>query len=181
MPHRLIVGLKGFADEDSLYLASKEFEPLKASFLRLDDDRYDIGAYVDAAESSPGQETCFLNSHSEIVAEGWLERLYSHLCRPHVGLVGATASFEAQPDLRFPIPHIRSNAFMISNDLLCSCSHDWDLSHEDGRVVRREWTEQSNLQSDGEGSGHPGRGPERPRLSPLLVALQRYVPAGRPI
>ncbi|WP_426052968.1 hypothetical protein, partial [Bacillus sp. DC4300-2b2] len=95
----------------------------------LDDNNFDIGAYIEVARQLNSDSICFLNTTSEILADHWLYKLASNLSAPGVGLVGATSSFESMrsADIAFPSfpnPHIRSNAFMISRKLFCTVTHD---------------------------------------------------------
>ncbi len=88
----------------------------------------DLAAYRLAAEHAAwAEELCFVNSHSEPLADGWLAALHEGLHGPGVGIVGATGSHEstysAAPrplkPLRkrqyppFPNPHLRTNGFML--------------------------------------------------------------------
>ncbi|MGB2953028.1 MAG: hypothetical protein WBB74_06520 [Gaiellaceae bacterium] len=125
--HSLLVVFNGFSDERPPLetLEGLVFEPL-----HLTEPMIDLAAYGTAAESVQATHLCFLNSYSELLADGWLEKLCRHLSTPGVGLVGATGSYErsaARPLGRivgrsrlvpFPNPHIRTNAFMIPRELL---------------------------------------------------------------
>ncbi len=126
--HRLVVVFNGFSNERGApleTLAGVDFEPL-----HLPERLLDLAAYRAAAEAVRATDLCFLNSYSEVLADGWLEKLHRHLSAPGVGLVGATGSYEqsaSSPLARivdrrrlvpFPNPHIRTNAFMISRELM---------------------------------------------------------------
>jgi nucleoside-diphosphate-sugar epimerase len=60
-------------------------------------DGYDITSYRLAAEYLKGRyrSLCFLNTHSILLDEHWLQKLFASIQRPGVGLAGATASFES--------------------------------------------------------------------------------------
>jgi hypothetical protein len=96
----------------------------------------DLAAYGLAARALAHPRLCFLNSHSVVLADGWLAILARALDDPGTGLAGATASWESQSQWirgrarhwpyqlfrlrsarrdypRFPNPHIRTTAFMI--------------------------------------------------------------------
>lgn len=96
----------------------------------------DLPAYGQAARVLAHERVCFLNSYSQILADGWLARLAAALDQPEVGLVGASGSWESQAEWmrggarhwpkqllllprdrraypRFPNPHLRTTAFML--------------------------------------------------------------------
>jgi len=123
--HALYILYKGFESKDDLDRAMNLFSAVNASGINLDDYGLDIGAYLIAANELVEDQVCFLNTHSEILAPGWLEKLARHLERPEVGLVGATGSFESLSPLAsqfpsFPNIHLRSNAFLIERELFNS-------------------------------------------------------------
>ena len=94
------------------------FQGLDFSPIYTDDLTFDIGAYLDAAKQMSADQICFLNTNSELSAHHWLAKLSNAYCGAHVGLVGATGSFESLNLLdsripRFPNVHLRSNAFII--------------------------------------------------------------------
>ncbi len=74
----------------------REHERLLEGFphrrLFVGDRGYDVGPYFVAASTFPCDYFCFLNSHSVILDEGWLAKLYRHCSAKGVGLVGATGS-----------------------------------------------------------------------------------------
>jgi hypothetical protein len=120
--HHLVVVLKGFADQTELEDAKRLFDPLAPTFLEVSDEGYDIGAYMKAADRIECEFLCFLNTHSELLADNWLQVLAYHLRRPEVGMAGATGSFESleSPGFvgpLFPNPHLRSNAFIVKRKL----------------------------------------------------------------
>ena len=90
------------------------------SFLQwVSEEGTDIGAYLEAAKLFEYEYLYFLNTYSEILCDGWLEKMQFHLAMD--GLVGATGSYETMhlPGWhRFPNHHIRSNAFGIKRDVL---------------------------------------------------------------
>ncbi|HUN78408.1 MAG TPA: hypothetical protein VMU32_05775 [Solirubrobacteraceae bacterium] len=53
----------------------------------------DLSAYTYAAEQLEHGRLCFLNSHSELLAPGWLAKLDAALADGGAGLVGATGSW----------------------------------------------------------------------------------------
>jgi len=93
MPHELVVLLKGWdgvAGRDEVLAMAKN---LCASVIELPDDGYDWGAYMRAAAQLPHDWLCFLNTHSRILAPGWLQNLRQAAEQPGVGAAGATGSF----------------------------------------------------------------------------------------
>ena len=88
------------------------------------------------------EHLCFVNSESVPLAEGWLAALAAAVREPGVGAVGATGSYEATRSrlpLRrrrwpaFPNPHLRTNAFMISSEVMR------DLRWPDVTSKREAW------------------------------------------
>jgi hypothetical protein len=61
--------------------------------LLLPGKRQDIPAYFAAARAIDSEYVCFLNSHSEILCDDWLAKMYGHARREGVGVVGATGSW----------------------------------------------------------------------------------------
>lgn len=127
--HELLVVCNGFAgDAAALDAVRAELEGVEHAEQVLDTPVQDLAAYRLAAERAAGAEAlCFLNSHSELLADGWLALLDDALREDGVGIVGATGSFESafsaaprplKPLRRrsfppFPNPHVRTNAFML--------------------------------------------------------------------
>lgn len=137
-PHRLLIVSKGPGDFEAL------LDGIESEHLAVPEKLRDLGAYRLAAEHIEEPYACFLNSHSEVLADGWLGALHDQARQPGVGLVGATGSFESaysagprplRPFLRryfdpAPNPHVRTNAFMLPLEVLLGL--DWPL-------VRRKW------------------------------------------
>lgn len=96
--HRLVVIYKGFDRPAEREAAAAAFEGLAAEALDMDDVHVDIGAYLEAARRSDARLMVFLNTHSEVLAPGWLRILRDAAGMPGVGLAGATASFESLRD-----------------------------------------------------------------------------------
>lgn len=136
--HRLLVVLKNFGgDAGRLADARRTLAGVDHDELVLDERVLDLGAYRMAAAQAAEPVVCMVNSHSVILADGWLGALLGHLEAPGVGLVGATASCESatseaprplKPFKRrhypaFPNPHIRTNAFMLRREVMLGL--DW--------------------------------------------------------
>lgn len=180
--HELIIIFKGFQDHPPSYLIEIKtiFEGLEYQSIFLPDTGFDIGAYLAAAKVLYHNYLYFFNTHTTIVANGWLNYLYNALNHDNVGLVGTTASYESSyksayyqwvvaaidpksnkikqfrryfkfkfknifntiirktffsdhvpfedSEVRhFPNPYIRSNAFMISRELLLDLFGDYNV------------------------------------------------------
>src|SRR5207253_8721145 len=81
--------------------------------------------YLIAVNEIVEDRVCFLNTHTELLAPAWLEKLALHLDRIDVGLVGATGSFESLSMIgprfpAFPNLHLRSTGVMIERELFTS-------------------------------------------------------------
>ena len=116
--HRLYVLYKGYEGTAALQAARAQFDGLDTGEIYLRDDGFDLGAYRAAAYQTPARLICCLNSASIILCDSWLLKLKKNLGMTGVGVVGGTGSYEAPPhpeadNIRFPNPHLRSNAFLI--------------------------------------------------------------------
>lgn len=150
--YRLLVVFNGFREDErapfEAALAGVDFEPLYFS-----ERRVDLAAYRTAAETVKGSVLFLANSNSEVLAAGWLATMERHFSSPGIGLVGTTASYEqsaASPLGRavgrgrlmpFPNPHIRTNAFMISRELML------DLEWGEVRKKAAAWQLENGPQS----------------------------------
>lgn len=94
-PHRLVVLFNGFIAADNLEPYRRLLAGTAHEELTLPEPVQDIPAYLAAARRLSCEYLCFLNSYSEPLAAGWLEKLHSNLVRDGVGLVGATGSWES--------------------------------------------------------------------------------------
>lgn len=124
LPHKFYVIYKGFACNSDLLQAKKVFAQIPNHPIYLDDDKFDIGAYIEWANIVDEEIICVLNSASEILSEYWLHKLFHNLLLMEIGVVGATASFESLNVLngnfkKFPNMHLRSTGFMIDRRLFC--------------------------------------------------------------
>ena len=125
--HTLLVAWKGYEDPGALTQARRALDGIAHRELTTAAAGLDLSSYRTVADELSTEALCFLNTDSEILADGWLSVLSGHLCAPAVGLVGATGSYESQLTsaplplrlLRagryppFPNPHLRTNAFML--------------------------------------------------------------------
>jgi hypothetical protein len=134
----LVVLFNGFRAGEDLTRWKRALGDLERQELLLDRPLVDLAAYRESAELVAEERYLFVNSHSEVLADGWLANLDRHLRMPGVGLVGVGGSFESaytsaprplRPFRRdfhpFPNPHIRTNGFGMARELLVSL--DWPL------------------------------------------------------
>jgi len=147
MDHELVVVFKGFSKDSEIEPYLRLFQNEIHRTLSISDFGFDLRAYRLAAEQLSAKHICFLNSFSEILSPGWLEKLHHAMIQTDVALVGATGSCEsmhtnAVADLSstasplnrlwrkahavacqrlfFPFPnyHIRTNGFMMERQLM---------------------------------------------------------------
>jgi hypothetical protein len=103
----------------------------------------DLAHYRAAVDRVAAERYCFLNTVTEVLADGWLGHLERALLRPGVGIVGATGSYESPNAVRpgplrrlrpgfepFPNPHLRTNGFAISRRLIGELEWPSRLSRE---------------------------------------------------
>lgn len=93
--HELIVVYKGAPDQAALDAARAVFADVPHLGVALPDVGYDIGSYLAVAAQVDHEYLCCINTFTELKTPGWLAALHSHLSRPDVGIVGATASYES--------------------------------------------------------------------------------------
>ncbi len=87
--HDLIVMYKGGDTHRQL------FEGIAHQPFIIDDEGFDITAYMKLANASKHKLLCFSNSNTTLLSQGWLKKLSDGLSGNGVGMVGATASFES--------------------------------------------------------------------------------------
>lgn len=132
--HTFYVIFKGYSSKDDLNSAEKLFDDLNYTAIHLEDESYDIGAYIELAKKIHEDFFCVFNTASEILTEHWLKKLLVNLLLPNVGLVGATGSYETLNELNFNFPifpnvHVRSNAFMMQRKIFSDLMRDVEI-HE---------------------------------------------------
>jgi len=149
--HRLLVVLNGFDDGEVPREVTAALDAVEHETLRPQQPVQDLAAYRLAAERAAWAERmCFVNSHSEPLADGWLAKLDAQLSRPRVGIVGATGSHESQFSSAarpfrpwrsrfyppFPNPHVRTNGFMLRrSDMLAL---EWSIGRSKSSAHRLE-------------------------------------------
>lgn len=123
--HSFYIIFKGFTSDSDLEKAKTLFSTVQYKPIFLDDNTFDIGAYIEWANMIDEDFICVFNTASQIMASDWLLKFENNLKVPNVGMVGATGSFESLNSLYadfpiFPNVHIRSTAFMIERQLFCT-------------------------------------------------------------
>ena len=118
-PHELYVVNKGFSPEQlcEQYMLFKDLAP---RFINVDDEGFDLEAYRKAALQIEEPIIFFMNTHSEPLQQGWLDKVYTaFFSSSQIGLVGCSGSVETLhpffpgfPD--YPNYHVRTNGFMIA-------------------------------------------------------------------
>lgn len=96
--HELIVIYKGFEQAAGLAAARAVFAEVRHVGIEVDDDGFDIGAYLKVARRVDHGYMCFLNTFTSIVADGWLAAMHRHVIEPRVGVVGPMGSYESLYD-----------------------------------------------------------------------------------
>jgi hypothetical protein len=147
--HRLLVLFNGFRADQDLVPWRRALEDVRHEELHLADPVLDLQAYRQAVEHYPAGRYCFLNSYSVILSDNWLGMLDVQLRAPGVGIVGTAGSFESaysaaprplRPFRRdfdpFPNPHIRTNGFAMTRELLLSL--DWPAPRRKLQALRLE-------------------------------------------
>lgn len=96
IPHDLIIIRKGLIGKYGSQAAlALMLEGIPHRSVDVTDDGFDIQAYLKVARDLRHDRVCFLNTFSEIKADGWLMKLNAPLDRFGVGASGATASYES--------------------------------------------------------------------------------------
>jgi hypothetical protein len=98
--HELVVVLNGVLVERLPELAY-ELERVEHRTVLLERPVQDLTAYAQAMERIGNERVCVLNSHSTILAPGWLDKLANALNGSEVGLVGATGSWASMRSYAF--------------------------------------------------------------------------------
>lgn len=126
--HSFYVIYKGFETESSRSQVQALFDVPHAA-IALGDGNLDLGAYIEAAGMVEDDYVFLMNTHSEIRASNWLEKVMSPFADKKIGMVGCTASFESLSPLSplfppRPNPHVRSNAFALERFMFVNMMRD---------------------------------------------------------
>lgn len=145
IPHHLIVLTKGWEDQGLSRSIDEKVRSIGGETLSLPDDGFDLGAYFRAIPIIKQTYVCFLNTHSCIIADEWLAKLYQAALQPGVGAAGSSGSWQSHLDTElmrwrrenlvyklrhlgrivkvavkydtFPNAALRTNAFVMTRDL----------------------------------------------------------------
>jgi hypothetical protein len=128
--HRLLLVLAG---------PESDRDPWRDAFAAVPHQELELGEGMDldhyrtTADRVAAERYCFVNTVSVVLADGWLGHLERALLGPGAGMVGATGSYESPNAVRpgplrklrpghepFPNPHLRTNCFALSRELLLS-------------------------------------------------------------
>jgi hypothetical protein len=91
--HDLLILYKGFAHQADIATYEELLIGVHHSILTIADFGFDLRAYFIAADKTDSEYLCFLNSFSVLLDDDWLLKLYRHISKSGVGLVGATGSW----------------------------------------------------------------------------------------
>jgi hypothetical protein len=89
----LVLAMKAFAGTEEAEPFLTHARDLAPEILFFGDEGLDLGVYFAAAARLRRDRYCFLNSHSELLVEGWLAKLEAALAQPGAGIAGATGSW----------------------------------------------------------------------------------------
>jgi hypothetical protein len=92
-PHRLVFLAKGWEGVSGYDRLSEMATSVGGEVINLPDDGYDWGAYFRLAAIAKTEFLCLLNTHSRILRNNWVARLYAQIQRPEIGLVGCSGSW----------------------------------------------------------------------------------------
>jgi hypothetical protein len=93
--HDLIVVYAGFGDRQALNDAHFVFSDIPHIGIEFKDVKLDIEYYLESTRRLPHEYLCFINTYTELKTPNWLAHLHTHAARDHVGIVGATGSYES--------------------------------------------------------------------------------------
>ena len=91
--HTLLIVYKGFNGKSDVAAYENLIAGIPHTCLFLSDFGFDLRPYFIAAYKSESEYLCYLNSFSVILDDNWLLKLYTHIKKLGVGLVGATGSW----------------------------------------------------------------------------------------
>ena len=93
--HDLLIVYKGFGDGKLPEAYRRQLSDLAYHSLCVEDIGKDIRPYFVAAKEFDYEYFCFFNSFCVILGDGWLGKMYQHVRRDGIGVVGATGSYES--------------------------------------------------------------------------------------
>ncbi len=130
--HELHLLYNGFESDSQ----RQEFDAVAASTphvkFETNDSVLDLEAYRQLFNATAAEYYLFLGSYTRPLVDGWLDLLLRHQCRPDIGMVAPSGSYESMSSgsplvtrlfrltqfRAFPNPHLRTGAFMIQRDVV---------------------------------------------------------------
>lgn len=95
LAHDLVIVYKGFRNREEIAPWERAVGDIPHELILIPDIGFDLRAYRIAAERLVNPHLFCLNSFSEILSEGWLEKTFTLMRREGIGIVGATGSWES--------------------------------------------------------------------------------------
>jgi len=158
--HDLLIIFKGFSDSNLISDYKKLLLNIPHKEMFVKDFGFDIIPYFKAVKNFNYEYFCFLNSFSRILCDEWLIKMYTHIIKQGIGLVGTGGSYESQLTNflnrfnskwyykfyiinylkyikvkfyydQFPNYHIRTNGFLISKAVMNKIHHGLILTKKD--------------------------------------------------
>ena len=131
--HKLLIIFKGFKKEKlKKYFQFLKKNKIKYQFLKVQDkNNYDLGTYKNIMKFINTEYVFFLNSSSKLLCNNWLLFFYTGIKLKDVFVVGATASYEKITlfsNIKFPNPHIRTNAFIIKTAIISNLLNKFNFN-----------------------------------------------------
>ena len=93
--HDLVIIYKGFDSQKKVNEAKLIFSDVSHDQLFFEDVGFDIGSYFNASKIIESEYYCFLNTHSEISANNWLNLMMKAATQCDIGITGAMGSYES--------------------------------------------------------------------------------------
>jgi len=91
--HDLVLLYKGFAGSEAVSAHRELMDGLRFEERFISDHGFDVDAYQRVGTQLARSRYCFVNSYSQVLADGWLAGLDNALRAPDVGLAGASGSW----------------------------------------------------------------------------------------
>jgi hypothetical protein len=141
LPSQLYVIFKEFASLADLELAQGMLAPTQPREILdyMGFNSYAGGSFLEATYHVTEPLVCFLGSTSEIMHDGWLDRLLVGFRLPTVGAVCCTGSYgfirEFNPDLSYPNIHMRNLSFVMERDLYRGFASQVDWTEKPGHKL----------------------------------------------
>lgn len=166
--HELVMVFNNVQEHQSAALLA-ELDRVDHQMIMLPAAVQDLAAYIQAAQRLDHEHVCFLNSYSEILADGWLAKLAAALEQPAAGMVGATGTWAS-------VRSATLNALLLPNPYRGALPPR-SVAREQLAAIERE------LAGEREDGGAPepadpvgGAGPSRTLLGRVWATLKTFPP-----